>query len=229
MKTERVSLKLAKRSVSDKIELGRGIVSAMNASGQFAAAATLLSLLTTALNNLESANIAALDGGKSKKALLYQQEAVVDNLLLQVANLVEAAANAAEAAGGDGQAVITAAGMDYRKAGTPAPVPAAPQNLRAGTTLTEGSIHIEWDKVREAHVYVIEISTDASVVGDSRLAAPTIGSPNPVAVWTQVKILTQRKFSLTGLTSGTKYAIRVYCVGTHGESVYSNVVVAKAL
>src|ERR1700761_5421913 len=115
MKTERVSLKLAHTSVNDKIELGRNIVNAMTGNSLFAAAASLLPAVTTALNNLESANLAALDGGKSKKALLHQQEAIVDNLLLQVANLVEMAANASAAAGGDAQAVITAAGMNYHK------------------------------------------------------------------------------------------------------------------
>ena len=231
MKTERVSLKLASMSVNDKIEFGRNIVTSMNGNSLFAAANALLPAVTTAINNLETANIAALDGGKAKKALLHQQEGIVDNLLAQLGNLAEVAANASAVAGGDAKAVITAAGMDYRKSATPLPVPAAPQNLSAVNTLTEGEIHTEWDSVRGAHVYVMEITTDSSIVGAGNRAAPPIGgtvSPT-TAVWVQVKILTQRKFSLTGLTSGTKYAIRVYCVGTHGESTYSNVVVAKAL
>jgi len=231
MKNEKVILKLGDRPVNEKIEFARNIVISITGNSSLTNLASMLPAVTTAVNNLEAANIAALDGAKSKKVFLLQQEAILDNLLLQLGNNVEARANALASIGGDAKAVITSAGMDYKRDRTSASVPAAPGNVKALSTITEGDISLIWDGVHLAHVYVIEITTDPSIVGlGNRAGVPAPGITLPAAVvWTQVKILTQRRFTLTGLVSGTKYAVRIYCVGTHGESAYSNVVVAKAL
>jgi hypothetical protein len=44
----------------------------------------------------------------------------------------------------------------------------------------------------------------------------------------RVNMVTKTKFTLTGLSSGQKYAFRVYAVGSGGKSAYSQVVMAKA-
>ncbi len=231
MKNEKVSLRLSDRTVDNKIEFAISVVFNMTGNAFFPAPVPTLAQVNTAAQNLDNARTAALNGGVDKTALQNQLEAVLDNLMLRLANQVEGIANAAITTGGDAITIITSAGMDYRRPSTPAAVPAAPVNVTATSTLTEGEIHTEWDVVHEAHVYVVETTTDPLVVGTgNRTAAPAPGVTLPAAVvWTQVKILTQRKFTLTGLVSGTKYAVRIYCVGTHGESAYSNVVVAKAL
>ncbi|MEO8760925.1 MAG: fibronectin type III domain-containing protein [Bacteroidia bacterium] len=231
MKNEKVSLKLSSRTVENKVDFGKGVVNSMTGNAYFPSPVPALAAVTNAINNLDAAKVAALDGGKSKTAVMHQNEAIVDNLLLQLGNYVESVAIAKAALGGDAKAVITGAGMDYRKQNSLSSVPDAPINVKADTTKSEGEITISWDKVAGAHAYVIEMSTDSSVVG-SRLAAPPVGGgvvTPTFAVFTMVKILSQRKFTLTGLDSGTKYALRVYAVGTHGYGTYSNVVVAKAL
>ena len=46
---------------------------------------------------------------------------------------------------------------------------------------------------------------------------------------TQMRILTQTKYIISGLTSGTKYAFHVYAVDAKGYGGFSNTVVTKAL
>jgi len=231
MKNEKVSLRLAERTVDNKIEFSKGVVLSMTGNPFFPSPVPTLAQVSSAAQNLENAHVAAMNGGVDKTALQNQLEAELDNLMLRLGNHVESIANEAALTGGNAITIITSAGMDYRRPNMPAAVPSAPANLRAESTLNEGEIHTEWDGVHEAHVYVVEITTDPSIVGfGNRVGVPAPGITLPAAVvWTQVKILTQRRFTLTGLVSGTKYAVRIYCVGTHGESAYSNVVVAKAL
>jgi hypothetical protein len=230
MKNEKVSLKLSERTVDNKVEFGKSIVVSMTSNTNFPTPTPALPSVTTAINALDAAKVAAIGGGKSKTALMHQCEDTLDSILLQLANYVESVANAKAAAGGDAKALITSAGMDYKKQSSSTAVPDAPINIKAETTKSEGEILINWDKVMGAHVYVIEMSTDSSVVGSRAIGPPAGGIVTPTIVtFTLVKILSQRKFTLTGLDSGTKYALRVYAVGTHGYSPYSNVVVAKAL
>ena len=229
MKNEKVSLKLKGRTVDNKIEFSKSVVLKMTGNSNFPSAVPSLAQISAAALALDNARIAAINGGVDKTAAQTQQEAILDNLMLRLGNYVEGIANAAVASGGDARAIITSAGMDYKRDRTITPVPAAPLNVKAASTQTEGEIYVSWDAVHQAYVYVIEITTDPSVVGTgNRTITPTPGALSP-AVWTQVKILTQKKFTLSNLTSATKYAIRIYGVGTHGESPYSNVVVAKAL
>ncbi len=90
----------------------------------------------------------------------------------------------------------------------------------------------QWEKVKGAHVYVIEISDDITVISPSG----TVGTAPPVSStarlfisWKQVDIVTKTHCVLTGLTSGIKYAIRVHAVGAKGKGFYSAPVIVKIL
>jgi hypothetical protein len=231
MKTERVSLRLSERSVSDKIETSKNIVSSMNGNNKFTNPSPALAAITSATINLENAYIAAIDGGKSKTAFMHQQEAILDNLLLQLSNYVEATANAALAAGGDAQAVILSAGMDFKRAKNVAPLPLAPTGLTA-TSALEGEVELKWKSVKYARSYIVEISSDVSAIQG--------GTPNPnvftpianarlFIAWLFVDTVTKVKCTVPNLSSGTKYAFRVYALGTAGKGSKSVPVVVKVL
>lgn len=226
MKKTRVVLSLAGKPVDSKIESNKNVIQSMTGNAHFPNPTPSLAAVTAANNKLEASNTAAKDKGKSKIAQRRADEAAVDNLMMQLGNYVEAVANAAAANGGDAEAIITSAGMDYRHARTTHSLPPdAPLNVTAVTTANEGEIELHFSKVKGAYVYVIEMTTDASVVGSRTLGAV----PNTTVVWTQVRILKQTKYLVSTLVSGTKYAFRVFAVGAKGYGAYSNVVVGKAL
>ena len=232
MKTERVSLRLSERSVNDKIEFSRNLQNAMNGNSQFANPSPTLAAIKTATDNLETAALAAADGAKSKIAFMHQQEALLDNLLQQLGNWVDSLAKAAAAAGGDAQALILAAGMDFRRSANKAPLPFAPSGLNV-VSVREGEADLKWKTVKYARSYVIEISNDVSAIQN--------GNPNPVTstvptlvanarvfiTWNFGDVTTKTKFTILGLSSGTKYAFRVYAVGSAGKGNPSVPVVIK--
>ena len=231
MKIEKVSQRLSERSTSDKIEYTRNVVTSMTGNSNFTTPNPALASITTAVNNVETANIAAADGGKSKHSFLEQQETVLDNLLSQLGNYVEATANAAAAAGGDAQAVILSAGMDFKRAKNKAPLPLAPGGL-TGTSLLEGDVDLKWKSVKYARAYVIEISDDVTAITGGGTISPTTGSVSSSRVfitWAIADIATKCKITISGLNSGTKYAFSVYAIGTAGKGTKSVPVVVKVL
>ena len=229
MKRIKVALSLDDKTTDSKVESNKNVITKRTANSFFAAPTPTLAVVTAANNAFEAANTAAKDGGKSKIAARNAAEAVIDNLMLQLGNYVESTANAAAATGGDAIAVITSSGIDYKKDKTASVLPDAPQNVTAATTNNEGEIELHWAKVKGVHAYVVEMTTDASVVG-ARAIGPVAGVITPTTVvWSQVRILTQAKYTVSNLTSGTKYAFHVYAVGSKGYGTYSNTVVAKAL
>ena len=227
MKNIKVALLLNNKNADSKVEYNKNVITSITGNSFFSAPSPTLAAVTAANNTFENANTAAKNGGKSQVSARNAAEAVIDNLMLQLANYVESVANAAAASGGDAMAIINSAGMDYKKGKSASVLPASPQNVTAKTTQNEGEIELRWEKVIGEHVYVLEMTTDPSVVG-ARMVTPLPGALNPV-VWTQMRILTQTKYTVSGLTSGTKYAFHVYAVGSKGYGAFSNTVVGKAL
>ena len=219
MKNERVSLRLSERPTNDKIEYSRNIVISMTGNSNFTTPNPSLALVTTAANNTETASIAAIDGGKRKTAAMHQKEAILDNLLSQLGNYVEATANAAAAAGGDAQAVILSSGMDFKRAKNKAPLPLAPPSL-SGVSTVEGAVNLKWKSVKYARSYIIEISNDITAGG---IISPTLpeSSARAFYTWTINDVCTKVKFTVGGLTSGTKYAFRIIALGTAGKGTAS--------
>ncbi|PYS47941.1 MAG: hypothetical protein DMF68_14680 [Acidobacteria bacterium] len=70
----------------------------------------------------------------------------------------------------------------------------------------DGEVDLQWDTVRGARSYVIEISADP----------PTNTS------WQHKTVSTKSRATIEGLTSGTKYWFRVAAVGANGQSGWSD-------
>lgn len=227
MKIEKVSLRLSERPTNDKIEYSRNVVIFMTGNSNFTTPNPPLTSITTAANNLETASIAAIDGGKSKTATMHQKETILDNLLSQLGNYVEATANAAAAAGGDAQEVILSAGMDFKRPKNKAPLPLAPAGL-TGASIVEGAVNLKWKSVKYARAYIIEISNDITAGGVISPTLPESGA-RVFYSWTINDVCTKVKFTVSGLTSGTKYAFRIIALGTAGKGAASIPVVVKVL
>jgi len=97
-------------------------------------------------------------------------------------------------------------GMDI--ASPPAPVGplAAPQNMSATMSELAGQVDLMCDPVAGAKVYIWQVCTD----------------PISDANWRQVGLETKTKFTVVGLTSGTKYWYRVAAKGSGDQGPWSD-------
>lgn len=112
--------------------------------------------------------------------------------------------------GGDPTQILSSA-LGVKAPPSPISEMIAPENLRASFGDMTGEIDLMWDRVRGAKTYVI----------DCREAIA--GAP-----WTQAKISTKSRETISGLTPGKTYEFRVRAVGSKGEGPFSDLAVKMA-
>lgn len=206
----KVSMNLARLNVPAKIEKARQIVSAMTGNPLFTTPLPSLATVTAAATALETAFTNAQDGGKSKTAIMYDKEKLLDDLLSRLGHYVE------DTSAGSASAILSA-GMDVKNSSTPAGQLPAPTGVSAETGETEGNIVLRWDPVKNAAGYVVQINT------------PAEESVRPILVWTQIGLPTKAKFIAGGLSPGVKYTFRVSTIGSSGLSGWSDEAAARAV
>ncbi len=223
----KVSLGLSNKTTTELIEFARQIVIAMTGNVHFTTPNPVLSSITAAANSLETTLNNPNMSNKAKTLQLNSQRALLKSLVSQLSNYVANIAN------GDAS-IMVSAGMGATTSRAASQIPAAPLNLAAQSSAAEGQATAHWDKVKGAHVYVIELSDDVAAVNPS--GNPTTGTVTQAPTtarsfitWMQADIITKTHCVLTGLTSGIKYAIRVYAVGAKGKGFYTLPVVVKVL
>ncbi len=229
MKTIRVALGLGSLSPSEKVTLWGNIKTDMTGNSNFSnpnpALATIDAQVVILGNNITT----AASGNHSDIVAMHTQEVKVDMLLEQLANYVELTGNAAALTGGDAATIIASAGMKVAAEHSKAPLPDAPTNVK-GVSAVEGEIILSWKGQKHARAYVIQISSDLSATGGTTGTTTTgIATARVYADWMIIDVCHKPKIVLTGLVSGTKYAVRVLSSGTAGKSAASSVVVVKVL
>lgn len=220
----KVSLGLSRKATTDLVDFARQIVIAMTGNANFTTPNPALSSITSAADSVETAYD---NQNLSDKAKAIQVSASRKQLIALLSQLGDYVANIANGDAG----VMVSAGMDASTDRAPSQIPAAPQKLSAVSILAEGQAKAKWQKVKGAHVYVVEISDDVAAVnsGTGVSVNPLPSTARSFITWTQADIVTQTHCVLTGLTSGIKYAIRVYAVGAKGKGFYSVPVIVKVL
>jgi len=223
MKKVKVNLGLQSFSAAEKVELARSIVTAMTGNANFTTPNPALSAVTLAATNLDNAIQAAQDKGKSKVAVAHVAEATLDNLLTQLSLYVEIAAN-------NDYTKVLSAGMNVKQGSAAPQLLDAPTGVIAVNTTNEGEVIISWKRVKNSHAYIIEISDDVSAI-----TGPTVSTVTPSAsarvfiLWSFADVVTKSRCVISGLASATKYAFRVYAVGSAGKGNRSVPVVVKVL
>lgn len=204
----KVKLELFQKSLAQKIELGKTIVTKMTGNTTFAAPNPLLTTVATAITNLTTASAdleAARKTVELKMSALGQTEKVFDLLLTQLGNYVDNVSN------GD-EAKILSAGMDVQKErSTPTSIDKV---VYVSATIGDnsGEIDLSWDKVSGAKSYVVETA---------------LSSMNPLE-WKHMLVSTKSKAEIGKLKSGEGYQIRVAAVGAAGQGAWSDPVVKVA-
>ena len=97
--------------------------------------------------------------------------------------------------------------MDTKSSKGPATSgPDVPGDFTATGGDHDGEMDLSWDSVPRAKSYIIEMSVD----------------PPTATSWTHAGVSTKSSFTVTGLTSGTRYWFRVAAVSTGGQSGWSD-------
>ncbi|HYG51303.1 MAG TPA: fibronectin type III domain-containing protein [Flavobacteriales bacterium] len=192
-----VALGLAKLSVPKKIEKGRFIVTSMTGNPSFTTPVPSLASVTTAINALETAYLAALGGGVDDTANMHAKEYTVDLLLRQLSFYVETTASANTITA---EAVILSSGMQV-KAKTPRS--ASEFHVEA---VEAGSVKLSC-KYSARSTFIFEMSTD----------------PDNEESWEIIGLSTRAKMIKNGLTSATRYHFRVSVVNKDGKGQPSHV------
>ena len=198
----KVRLNLKDMTITQKVPFGRNVVTKTTGNSNFTTPNPALATISTLIDTLESkAEIAQIKRQESQQATteLHAAEDAFDQGLTQFGNYVEGIT------GGD-TAKIQSSGLDVRATAAPiGPMP-KPDALAATIGDLEGECDLVWHRVRGAGSYLIQKSVD----------------PITATSWQQAGVSTKSKFSVTGLTSGSKYWFRVAAVGSEGPGPWSD-------
>jgi len=197
----KIKLNLGNLGVEQLRDLAQRIITAMTTNvALFTAPKPTLVQLTNFLNPL-IAGIAAVETAdqvaKQKRSELQAARKALEDGLTEEAGYVESVVK------GD-PAKIQMAGMDVRAAAAPVGPLAQVLNLAATEGDHDGTVDLQWDRVRGTRMYEVQTSPD----GTSNWSANSSHSKSACTV--------------TGLQSGAKLWFRVRAVGVAGPGPWSD-------
>ncbi len=188
-------------SVRSKISKSRQVIDSVTGNPTFPSPHPPLADITALLNAIESKSNEADATDQLRKQQTTELGALEDQL---DAMMTQLASHIDSVAGGD-EAKILSAGLDTRAAPTTTTEPPpAPTSLHLTVGDRDGELDVTWDPVAGAKSYVIETSED---------------QPN---AWKHSGVATRSKFTLSGLSSGKRYCVRVSAINSIGQSGWSD-------
>jgi len=198
MKKVVVVLKLSRFSIPEKVEKGRFIVTSMTGNANFPTPSPDLATITTQVNELETASIAAAGGGVDETANMHAKEHVLDLSLKSLAAYVESIANSDPV---NAEAIALSSGMDVKSGGT-----RSAQQFQVESTGNPGEVKLSTRSADRA-TFLFQVSTD----------------PVNESSWTSIGQSTRAKMVKTGLVSGVRYYFRVAMIDKNGQNPWSDV------
>ena len=198
-------LALYKQSDTELLEAATAVKNAMTVHAmQFPNSAAAVATLGTALTGYTASSQAVADGKLAQQALVDAKDAdrvAVEDALRVLAGQVNEVAN------GDIN-VIHDAGMQGSNEPTPVTMTQV-QNFRLAPSEFEGELLAQWDPVRNARFYQVQVSLD---------------SASPPSNWQDKTSSTKAKCRLNDtLVSGQKVWARARAVGANDEGAWSDV------
>lgn len=202
-------LELKTKTILQKLAMGTQHIAAMLANAFYPQPTRVPTdaQFQTAQDDLQAANDNAslLEGQwKAANALRDDKQAIWDTI-------ITARASNCEAVTPNDLAKLSTVGLPLRGEPTPIGDMPAPANVRATMGDDAGEIDLQWDAIYGAVSYIVECR-----------------EYNPATGWSQIKLLKQSKFTVTGLVSGKHYAFRVRALGPKGEGPWSDEAVKMA-
>jgi len=196
-----VKLNLQSYTIPEKVQKMRQVGIAMTGNANFTTPDPTLVALGDGADALETAyNLA--QGARE----LAKQKTDIQNAANAAANALLTAEGAyVQNKSGGNPVIIQSAGMDVRADGAPIGDLPGPANLSASEGDHDGEIDIHWNRVKGAKSYVVQYTT----------------TPTNAASWVNGPVAPKSKITVTGLTSSTKYYLRVAAVGAAGQGAFS--------
>jgi hypothetical protein len=177
----------------------RGIVADMTDNPHYPTPTPTLAVVTTAINDFETAVTNAEDGGKTLTAIKREKRAALEQLMRQLASYVQVACN------GDMAALLSSGFPVQKPTREPIGVLQAPANLTVTFGPRSGELRASAEPVNGAGIYNWQLSTAA----------------NPAQL-IQTLQTTAASNTFTGLTPGVVYQVVVNAVGSAGPSDWSD-------
>ncbi|MBK8498553.1 MAG: fibronectin type III domain-containing protein [Flavobacteriales bacterium] len=203
-----VKLGLDDLTPMEVVERGRAHVLAMTGNALYPTPTPPLATITAACDALEVAEIAVTNNGGRQDTLIRNERLrELKELIKQLGGYVQAVS------GGDPEKIASAA-FPTRKLPEPAGLPPAPGNLRARITSLPGELRLNWDGVKDRHIYQVEMN-DAD--------------PLVEANWQPLEMTGKNFLTAKGLTSHRPYSFRVNAVGADGVGPWSDIASCKPL
>jgi hypothetical protein len=194
MRRKKVKLALGRKTVLQKIELGRKLVIDCTGNANFTTPHPALADITSACDAAETAYTNAQGGGVEQTAILHEKELALDIVLVAFASYVDNIAKGVET-------IILSSGFEASKDPEPSGEPAQVTGLEAKSTLNKGEIKLRWKRVPRVRASLVFISQDPDDDGSFR----------------QVAVTTATRYVATGLESLKDFWFRVQAVGSGGR------------
>ena len=199
MNIVKVALNTSKLSISKKIERGRFIVASMTGNSNFPLPNPTLASVTTSINVLEAAQIAAMGGGTEDTANMHNKESLLDLSLKLLAFYVESIASANPVTA---EAVILSSGINVKTKSSH-----AAKEFNVSVTGKPGEIKLVTKFVNRA-TFFWQMCTD----------------PSNELGWKIIAQGTKSKILISDLISTTRYYFRVSVITKDGQGPWSNVI-----
>lgn len=194
-----VKMGLSKLSVPKLADECDGIVTALTGNASYPTPVPTLDVVSGAIKDTRSAYIAGLDGGKTLKATVRVNAAILRGVMKQLAAYVQ------QQSGGD-QLTILSSGFGVRNAAGPKMKMAQVTGLRSLPNTTAAQAILDWAPVTKAKSYVLQ----------------TTPTPAVATSWVAAGNSTKSTAVVTGLTSGTVAWFRVAALGPLGQGPWSD-------
>lgn len=195
---KRIKMNFWNQAIPDQIMKARNIVEQMTGNSNFATPTPSLAVMTEAIDKLEAAYEAALDGGKTRKAAMNREAERLIELVVQLAAYVQLESQGNEA-------IILSSGFDVRAAASASRAPETPLEIKRVSSTREGEVDLKWAPVKHARAYILE-SND---------------NPSDEKGWTFVDVSCKAGYTASDLNSLSIKWFRVAAVGIKGRSDFS--------
>lgn len=200
----RASLGFARKIDTDLIAFTRNVITLMTGNTHYPTPSPALAMITTSVNDFETAVQTALDGGKIAIATRNASRNELLSLLRQLAAYVTGNCKAD---------VVTLISSGFRAVKTPSPVGvlSAPQNLRLEYTGMSGQLLLRFDRVQNANNYTVQTAENAN------------------GPWQDQSLSTTSRVRIEDLTPGKVYWVRACANGSQGPSEWGGPATAMAV
>ena len=193
----RVSLKFVRYAIAVIIEFSRYVVTMLTGNPNYTTTFPTLATVTTAIDNLDAANNAALGGGRVAISARKVAKAEVLSLMRQLAAWVQAHCQ-------NDRTILLSSGFETTKTPTPIGPLIAPDSPIVTHGSNSGSLHARIYKVKGAYAYNWRVAL---------ATAPT--------VYVQTEQTTGGRCTFFDLTPGQIYLVQANALGASGPSNWS--------